>query len=318
MKAALKTLFVLTCLSTLAACGYTSPEEKEQRRANAFDISGVYTLSSAASRSTNSTTMEIVNESDRSDVYGVVSRGAFTASEEAAFSRQNISLNDVEKFRTKFKFGAGKHEIFTGGENISDDMGASSHVFISTNSQEGLTLGEITISYSMSGTVTKSDFTLNGSLIMTITKTETTNNSVSITTLERIEMPFSAKCAGLFSNQYMGSWEGKMTSDDQNITSALNILILSKNNEETYRITPKSSTFIFAGEVFTYNSKSLSTDSLALVDFPEVDVEFMGNKGSKIELMGNIYSLGSLTGVISKIDSAKNIEQIGNFQLKRK
>ena len=179
-------IMLLTLTTTLASCGI-SPEEKEQRRANAFDLSGTYQIGSG-------TTMQIVNEGDRSNVYAIIDRGGFTRGEEQAFARQGISLNMVEKFRTRFEIGKGKHlTYFQGGENISTDFGKSSKVSLYTNTNEDLSVDNYSINYSIYATMDKASATLKGTLTMSISKTTTTNGQTNIESVERYDIPFSSK-----------------------------------------------------------------------------------------------------------------------------
>jgi predicted oxidoreductase len=67
MKKMLISIFVLSSMIILTSCG-VSPEEKEQRRANAFDISGQYQLNSSQ-LDRGEVSLDIVNESDRSNFY---------------------------------------------------------------------------------------------------------------------------------------------------------------------------------------------------------------------------------------------------------
>ncbi|NOT80423.1 MAG: hypothetical protein HOP07_15625 [Bacteriovoracaceae bacterium] len=187
MKKILNLLLLLSITIITASC-VPSPEEKQQRRDNAFDISGEYVV---VTSSYTPTTLKIINEDSFSNVYGTITRGDFTEAEKAAFSRQNISLNAVEKFRTNFKIGLGRHfSWFPGGENISDDIGASSKLFITTSSDEGLFVDQYEIDYSVSGTMHKNDKILKGRITMTIIKNEVVNGQKQYVTKETINMSF--------------------------------------------------------------------------------------------------------------------------------
>lgn len=84
-------------ITLTTACG-VSPEEKEQRRANAFDIAGRYEVKSNTTE-TEEIIIQIDNESDRSDVYAIIEREGFSSEEIEAFEKQNISLRDVDRFK---------------------------------------------------------------------------------------------------------------------------------------------------------------------------------------------------------------------------
>lgn len=184
----LTTPFLLLVLSMILTSCFATSEEKEQRRLNAFDISGTYSVKTS---SYTPMTLTIVNESDVSNVYAVISRGDFTNEEKSAFLRQGISLNEVEKFRTTFYFGQGRHfSWLVGGENISTDIGKSSTVFISTSSGEGLNTPDYDISYSVSASMHKSDMVLRGKITMTIQAMEVVNGQKTYVTKETVDMKF--------------------------------------------------------------------------------------------------------------------------------
>lgn len=321
MNKLFKLLALISITAGMTSCG-VSLAEKEQRRANAFDIEGRYLISTNQNEN-DETILDIKNETDRSNVFGTVERSNFTKEEEAAFKRQNISLNDVEKFRTQFKIGVGVHGQLAGGENISDDLGNSSRLLISTSGTESVFLGKDTIRYLVSANIAKSDFTLKGKLIMqiehldTVTDSKTGATTTTLSIKELVEIPFTAKNSEIFFNQYMGVWNGKIYSDSTAINTVLLNISISKIDNLSFEVKPAKTTFEFKGESFVFNKISKDIDDLAKNEFPEINIEFIGNQGSKIEVMGNIYSLGMFSGVISKIDLNKNNEQIGNFQYKR-
>jgi hypothetical protein len=302
--------------SVIASCG-VSVAEKEQRRANAFDVSGSYTLS-LQSNDNSPVNLELINESDRSNILASIDRNDFTSAEISAFKQNNISLNDVEKFRTHFIIGRGFHNWLEGGENISDDMGLSSRMYLYTNESEALRMGDYKIVYSLTSSLYKNDLTLRGNLKMTIEKFSVDNNVTNFTTVAEVEMPFASKNKTQFANQYMGQWYGNITSDDSTVTYVFSSIDFRKINNASYEVICGQLEFSIQNEKFKLIRKTLSIDNLAIIDFPEVEIIFQGSLGTKITLMGNIYSLGNFVGVIVKTDSKNTAEQIGNLQFKRR
>jgi hypothetical protein len=197
-------------------------------------------------------------------------------------------------------------------------MGNSSRLFISTNGSESLTINENTISYYIVANTLKSDFTLRGKLVLSVNHKSFDSTGREVWNSESVEINFSSKNGTQFSNQYMGEWSGKMVTDDQAITSAVSVITLRKANDAQFEAYSTQTSFTFNGEKFSLNKYIGTVNDLTNVEAPEVNLEYIGNKGSKIEVMGNIYSLGLFTGVVMKVTNTEVVSQIGNFQFKRK
>lgn len=308
----MKNFFTLIILILLTACG-VSPEEKELRRANAFDISGSYIVSDADKNQMNS--LNIINESDRSNVFVQISRNNFTKAEEAAFDRQKISLNDVENLRLNLTIGKGKPIDLSGGENISKDFGKSTRVYVVTNNQEGKKIGNFSVNYSFYGTMLKDSDIITGKLTLIINETIEENNKITIHFRETIDIPVVAKNTSLSQNQYLGSWSGSIQSSDEVLKQAFQKVTIEKLSESFYTIKPSRDSFYFNGEKFTFNAKSFPMKNLSSAT-PTVSISFLGENKTQIQLTANIYALGMMMGTISKVEMNEN-EALGQIHFKR-
>jgi len=301
----------------MMACG-VSPEEKQQRRANAFDVSGRYEVNTEY-QYRDSMIFQIDNEEERSNIYAIVERDGFSSEELKAFERQDISLNDVENVRSRFILGRGKHNVLEGGENISDDMGESSRIFLKTGRLEEISLENYKVEYVIRASIKKSDFVLIGGLTLLISKKvyDDTFSSHIWNIVETIKTPFVANSKGIFYRQYFGSWSGLINSDSAEVISALSSIQIVEH-DQSYEISTTEKEFTLDGEVFKLTASERNLEELSENEFPEVYLEFKGSNGSKILILGNIYSLGNLTGIILNIDSDGNESQIGHLQYQKK
>lgn len=310
---------LISTLMTLAmmGCGL-SPEEREQRRENAFDIQGKYELSIPSSETyTNNTKLEIQNETDRSNVLGIIDRDDFTNSEIKAFNNANISLNDVEKFRTHFIIGKGKNNRILGGENISYDMGNTSNLYLTTNYNELLNIDDKIVEYSIIGSIAKNDFKLKGKINLTIYQIIKTTNSSESKTLASVDIPFTSKTQNKLYKQYMGTWSGSMLTDDQVLNQSFSALTFDQVTDSYFSISSTHPQFYYEGENFKILNQNRPLNDLTKKQSPDINVEYVGSNGSKLVISGTIYSLGLFTGVIYKIDSIANTTQLGSFKFKR-
>ncbi len=119
---------LLSLVSVTAGC--LSDEEKEARRAWAYDLSGSYDESRAEGTAAGS--VEIENETSKNDIKVTFTRGALYDGEQAY-----LDLVEDEEQRgallETLVIGAGESELidgFVGGENISDNFGESSTIGI--------------------------------------------------------------------------------------------------------------------------------------------------------------------------------------------
>lgn len=309
MKLFLKFFLLTSITTTLLSCGVTTHEERQERRADAFDISGAYNISSE-----NGLKFEIINEGERSNVYAEVKRDGFSKGEEEAFTRQNIPLNRVDYLRTNLKIGKGKDIIasMSGGENISTDGGETSKLSIYSY-YSPLDDNSITITYSINATMVKSTATLSGTFKMSIGKRTVVDGKSTYTVVDGYETSFKTNNGQSFSSQYMGTWNGSFeTSSASEIASAFSNINFSMSGS---MVTIKSAlnSFSYNGENFAIanNTKALSTFT---AKHPVIYFEFLGNRGSRVQVSGTVYSLGRFSGTVMLSDGT----QLGSFNFSKK
>ncbi|MBY0415558.1 MAG: hypothetical protein K2Q18_15400 [Bdellovibrionales bacterium] len=307
MKLFLNLVLLLSLSAAMTSCG-VSPEEKEQRRSDAFDISGSYAISASGT----GMNLEIKNEGgNRSNVYVVVDRNGFTSKEEQAFASEGIPLNMVEKFRTNFEVGKGKDlmSYLTGGENISTDGGITTKVSLSTSTSEGLDAGDYSVHYFFYARMIKGSSTLSGTLTMYVRKYATINGQKQETSSHSYDIPFTAKTENTFSTQYFGMWSGTKTMNIDALNAVFYSVSFTQRDFSTYIVTCAKNSFDYDGETYTLSNNSRPTSDFSNLIAPKVNFEFSGNRGSRMRVLGNIYSLGRYSGVVTLND-----EQVGNFQ----
>ncbi len=118
-------------LSLAAGTGCVSEQEKQARRACALDVSGDYSEVRPDGVAAGSLTAE--NESDKTDVKLAFTRGALYDGEQAFIDRL-ANDDDKSAVAAALDFGVGNDPVardLVGGQNISDDFGASSKVSVS-------------------------------------------------------------------------------------------------------------------------------------------------------------------------------------------
>ena len=128
-----KSLLILWGVILVAGGCVTSPEEREARRSNAFNLTGEY--ESVLSDSDVSLNFEILNEEGNHDILIFMGRrgDSLTDTEETFLEelaeKHNISISSEEILRNASNLILGKgHPLIDlrGGENISDNFGRSS------------------------------------------------------------------------------------------------------------------------------------------------------------------------------------------------
>ncbi len=308
----MKQIITLIFITLLTAC-VASPEEKEMRRSNAFDISGNYTV--ANFESNQITSIEIFNESDRSNVYLQLSRNNFTRDEEVAFDRQKISLNDVEKLRRNFQIGKGRPLDLSGGENISKDYGQTTSLYVLTNKNEKVSIGNFEVLYSFNAKMAKDSNIISGNLTLIINETVKENNTYTIYFRERIDIPVTAKNNSLTQSQNIGTWSGQIQSNEDVIKQAFQKITIEKLSESFYTVKPSREEFYINGEKFVFNAKSFPMKNLNNPT-PTISISFLGENKNQIQFNANIYALGMMMGSVSKVEASEN-ETLAQIHFKR-
>ncbi len=316
MKMALNLMLALI-LSCLVGCA--SKEELQKRKDNAFDSSGTYATIKAESEIDFG--MVITNESSASDVLVSVMRPQLTTTETEFF--KNLGLDPAKVMTligTTMPLGRGKQHELEGGENISDDFGASSK--LSVDGDDYVYDSSWTITYRMSGVTLKSDMIMRGYLTATAVKStpSTDANGKPVTKRESYSqsLKFAASNGKPFYMQYFGSWTGAISinsgvnSDANKITS----LTLVSTGADTYSLSAGYSSITRDGKTFNYQAINYSVVDLAKNDIPTLQINFKGDDGSYLILYGEIWSLGTFTGSLVYV-SGTTTTSLGSFTFKK-
>lgn len=328
----LKPIAFLLALIVLSACG-VSEEEKEERQANAFDISGGWMTSDnlgiPSSGVQDDVTLFITNEGvERSNIKVEIIRDAWSSQEENFFAQLPISYSDKEKLRSKFdgtfEIGSGRHNEHQGGENISDDFGESTKLSLSTHGNEVAHLSNgYEVNYFLEGTIQRNDFVLRGKLRIIVTRTKAEVDAAGNTTyffenIGNLVLNFDAKNKTVYYQQYFGTWSGKAELSTDYIENILDLsqIELRQYDSEIFSLRPNIRRLIYRGEIFELQSKYYDLLELKLVRFPTLDFTFMGDRGSIIHFGGSVRSLGHFSGSIEYI-TQNTVDTIGFFDFKR-
>ena len=151
---AISVMMILVVMVLVTGCGMeASPEEKQARRDNAFDVSGDYSPHEESS----GFKLNIKNESGRHDIVVSVLRDGLTEGEVNFLNNNKVSVSRVESLLgKKIVLGKGATHQLYGAENVSDDFGASSKVRVLSDK---ILVGEnIFASYGINGRIYKEDF----------------------------------------------------------------------------------------------------------------------------------------------------------------
>ncbi len=314
----------VTLLISLASCA--SKKEKEERRENAFNLSGNYVASIRAGSEINMN-IDIQNENGRHDIYVKLERSSnLTKKEIALLQKHGISLSQAENnFLPQMVLGRNSdrngHIVYNlnGGENISDDSGASSKFFVCTPSievsghpQEGSKKTRYHIYYCLSGNVKKSDYRLSGALDLHVRKEFDEARSVpdqslneekrQVISYENVSHAYQTDAFSVFYKQLKGRWSGKVYNA-HGLNADLGImkgLIISFENKDEYYLGPdQNGTIHLDGEEFEYKKTLSKADDLRNAPVPLVEMHFINkNNKNRIILIGQIFSLGRFTGSI--------------------
>jgi hypothetical protein len=314
-------LSALALSATLIGCA--SEAEKQERRENAYDLSGTY----SASRSTGSEldmNFEIINESGRHDIMVKVQRlEAESSKERDLLTAQGIDADQVfAHFGRELTMGKGynkKH--LEGGQNISDDFGASTRFFVCT--EEYQYNKEYQIMYCLSGYLTKRERVMSGNLeLRWFRSREVTIDGKPGTeySAENTALSYKTDVKSVFYRQYLGQWSGDVYVIDGDFDGRkLGQLKIREDRGQNQFVTePNVAAISFHGESFTYNALASQTD-LALLknpEFPAVQAVYQSESGKRIVMFGQIWSLGDLTGSVTLIDGPTQTD-LATFRLKK-
>lgn len=299
--------------------GCASKEEKEKRRQDAFDVSGEYTTSSVKSKVEMS--FEIFNEAGRHDVRAVLTRKSPITDAESDLLTKN-KLDAARVFRHFFdnplNFGKGeRRDHIEGGENISDDSGKSSRFKICTRGlrikSESDPEPEFVISYCLEGKARKGKAVISGALVLNVTREEEVRDpkggKTTKYTLSVISLPYATQPSFVFFKQYLGRWKGQVSKAKSALalTAAVSDLLSSitiTDLGENYLVEPARKSLDFEGESYTFSSEDnfSPTSDLKNVEFPTILFSLNSPSRKQIVFVGQIWSLGSLTGSLIQVD----------------
>ena len=321
MTAQIKNIFLLLImLLPLISCDL-SDEEIDLRQNNAFDISGKYETN--LEDSDLEMTLFITNENGRHDILIELQRNGLTDKEKELFNSLNLDLFQIEEsFDERFKLGQGPTNEFSGGENISDDLGETSSIYV--NSKSLKLYNEYEITYSLNANISKNDYVLRGSLDTIITKPTITTDKDGISTysselISHMKQSFNAKTDSAYYRQYLGEWCGQIelnTSSHSNIQEIKSFSI-NLDGFDFFNLSAKKQSISFEGNSYVLVKNNFSIDDLVDYYTPAIEIEYRLNDDTSIFFFGNIYSLGNFSGPIILIDR-NGEEVIGNFQFIKK
>ena len=163
---------VVGACASLSGC--LSDDEKKARAACALDVSGDYDEVRPAG--TTAGKLVVTNESDKTDVQLAFTRGAIYDGEQAFIDRLK---NDADKtaVTASLTLGTGDDKIargLAGGQNISDDFGASSKVSVAGSALEALPsvdgATDASMTYSLDVVIDNGSDEMKGTLHVTFTE----------------------------------------------------------------------------------------------------------------------------------------------------
>ncbi|MGE0528927.1 MAG: hypothetical protein AB7P49_17820, partial [Bdellovibrionales bacterium] len=312
---------LLVLSMVLAACA--SDAEKQERRENAFDVSGSY-KATRASGSDLDIGFEIANESGRHDIVIRLERLSPVTDKEREFlTSAGLDADRVFKhFGSHLELGRGydkKH--LEGGENVSDSFGESTRFFVCT--PEFQYDAEYRLLYCLGGSISKKDKNMDGRLeLRWIRERKVTIDGKAGKEISaaNMELKFRSDVSQVFYKQYLGHWSGDIFQlrEDFDISSFGTLVLVQNFSSDTYVVQPKRETIPYRGESYTYDSKAsqFSIEDLKRPSYPAVQAVFQGPHGKRIVLFGQIWSLGNLTGNIVLIESEKQTD-LATFRHKK-
>ncbi|MEQ1876443.1 MAG: hypothetical protein ABL958_07340 [Bdellovibrionia bacterium] len=309
---------LLALLLGLVLSGCASEAEKEERRQNAFDLSGQYTSKTGSALTF---TMNVSNEYGRHDVIASMNRSIAQTPQESSFLQAHgINPGTVSSYYTSnLVLGRGSQNSLEGGENISDDFGESSRMSVCAESFKYSSTQ--TVRYCMGASIRKADWVLRGNLTLYVTtevkKVDEKGQPYSDYDTESTDLAFTATNGTAFSNQYMGTWSGSVEinedvgSDSARVTS----FTLSKLSDSAFAVSPSVSTLTLQGRAYAYENRSFPITDLE-DNVPVVEISFRNTDTDRIVFVGQLRSLGNLTGSIIWI-SGTTRTHVGTFLFRR-
>jgi hypothetical protein len=328
MGGALPCSRVLLVTTFLASCA--SPAEREERRQNAFDLSGQY-LVSQDEKSEVPMKFHISNQRSRYDIVVDLERTAeMTDKEMQLLAEEEIPLDLVKEafLDRSFKLGEGR-DMVEGGENISDDFGETSRFFVCSAAFSYVKPEDIKydISYCLTGTAKRNETEIHGRLSLSVVKVEddpeSTNPEDKRVVPRSVIMNYQTSLDGRFVDQYIGQWSGDVYGAIGDVEGSLNklatIQIQKAEGQEVLILRPTQVTEILWEDNRYLYDEVESTIMIASIDeedYPAVHMVFKGTAGARIILAAQIWSLGDLTGSVILIEGDDQTD-LASFRMKK-
>lgn len=161
-------------------------EQKEP----AFDISGTYSLITDSKKDTPAILFELINEGSYAKIYGKIQRSDFTDEEKEIFSRLQIPLEKVDRFKHEFIIDKGIHTSNEVKENTSTNNGEMAKLYLRSSENEILQGKNFTIEYRIYGIIKKNTNELQGNITLKITHLEY-EQGMSILKEDLVPIPFN-------------------------------------------------------------------------------------------------------------------------------
>jgi hypothetical protein len=309
---------VLSTLLLLSACA--SQKEKEARRENAYDLSGEYTATKAKGSETDMT-IQMTNQSSRSDIRADITRATPQETKEADFLRaKGLDPKLVaDHFGSKLQLGLGDNNKLDGGKNISKDFGDSSFIYVCSATYQYDSTRSLT--YCLDGTIKKSDYVLRGNLyLLLVTQTQTKNEKgemVTSTSSDNVSLAYNASTQTVFFTQYFGSWSGSISKAwDVSLDISALTITLSKVNDRQFTIVPDKTVIVYNGIKFTFRPQNFSISDVKDMDVPMIQVLYdRPGTDEHLAVFAEIYSMGKMTGNIVHVQAGSDPGQIADFSL---
>lgn len=310
----MKVLSIILSLSLILISCENSGAKKEgriirpQEEGPALNIQGEYELKTASK--SYEMTLEILNEDNFANILGIIERADFSDAEKFAFNRNGIELDEVAKFKTNFTLGVGKINRGETPENTTHTPSSTSKVTLKTTDYESLKTATHTIRYGLSATLVKNTKLLKGYLSVIITNNTTLKS-------EAYGLEFNKEVVPPTPYDYLGNWEGTTTLTDPSAPNALNSFYVAASGSTSFYIVTKLEIFSHLNEKFRLSIPQRNTSELDSKDTVIILLEFIGDAGSKITMLG-IMTKTAYTGEILLIKANGNQERIGTFSYAKK
>jgi hypothetical protein len=328
MGGALSCSGLLLVTTFLASCA--SPAEREERRQNAFDLSGQY-LVSQDEKSEVPMKFHISNQRSRYDIVVDLERMAeMTDDEMQLLAEEEIPLDLVKEafLDRSFKLGEGR-DMLEGGENISDDFGETSRFFVCSAAVSYVKPEDIKydISYCLTGKAKRNETEIYGRLSLSVVKVEddpeSTNPEDKRVVHRSVAKNYRTTLDGRFVDQYVGQWSGDVYESVSDAGGSLNrlaaIQIQKAEGPEALILRPTHVTEILWEDKRYLYDEAESTITIASIeeeDYPAVHIVFKGPNSARIILAAQIWSLGDLTGSVILIEGDDQTD-LASFRMKK-